>query len=189
MRPLLFLLFLAAAVAQEQINFQVEIDNADPISPNSLSAELTEANLQQATITQTVDQVILIDICQAGTFSVVGATSCTNCPAGTASNTLGADTAMACHACNAGTWANSGFANCSKCVTNHFSPTYKAEIVTRCLTCPPHSTSPIASPQVQSCVCDDGYFQSDNLLPVFDGILVSLGFESAAAVNVPHVSC
>ena len=189
MRTALLLLLAITARAQQQINFEVEIINADPLSPNALSAELTQANLQQATITQSVDQVILVDICASGTFSTPGASECTNCPAGTASPTPGADNAMACHACSAGTWANSGFANCTKCVPNTFSPTYKAENVTRCIHCPPHSTSPIASPQVQSCVCDDGYFQSDNLLPPFDGILLNLGFQGAAAIDLPHVTC
>lgn len=187
--PLFTLVFATLAAAQQQIDVQVVIDNADPLLPEALSAELTQANLAQATITQTVDQVIVVDVCLPGTFSTTGSSACTSCVAGTASPTTGADNAMACHACSAGTWSNVGFANCSSCDANYFSPTYRAENVTRCIHCPPHSASPSASPQVQSCVCDDGYFQSNNLLPVFDGILVSLGFAGAAAINIPHISC
>ena len=179
----------APAAAQQQINVEVVVDKPDPISSTALSAELSEAKLLGGSITQTMDQVIMIDVCDPGSFSATDSVDCTNCPAGTASPTSGADNAMTCHSCSAGSWSGEGSANCTTCGANTFSTTYRAETVATCVQCPAHTTSPGASPQVQSCVCDNSYFQSDNLLPVFDGVLMSLGFDGAAPIDVPHVSC
>ena len=61
--------------------------------------------------------------------------------------------------------------------------------VSQCSSCPSHSTAPVSSDQVEACVCDDAYFMSNNILPSFDGIFASLGFENAASIDVVHVVC
>ena len=91
--------------------------------------------------------------------------------------------------CSAGAWSADGAPNCTNCAANTFSTTYRADTIARCNACPPHSTSPPGSPQVEGCTCDSGFFQSSNLLPVFDGIVVSLGFERVAPVDLAHVVC
>jgi hypothetical protein len=62
------------------------------------------------------------------------------------------------------------------CPANTFSPTYKAGSITQCLACPPDTTSTSGSNNVRSCVCNSGYFVSNNLVSAFDGIISSLGF-------------
>ena len=159
------------------------------ILSNKLSAELTNIHLQQVTITQSIDEAILVDICTPGTYSYAGASACTLCPGGTSSPIEGAQNAMTCHSCSAGTWAANGAPACINCGANTFSTTYMASNFTTCINCPPHSTSPAGSSQVQACVCDNGYFMSNNLLTAFDGILTTLGFDSASGINVPHIVC
>ena len=186
----LILLCLPLALAQQRISVNVDIQRKNStILTNQLSAELTHAHLQQVTITQSIDEAILVDICTPGTYSYAGASACTLCPGGTSSPTEGARNAMACHSCSAGTWANDGAPACINCVANTFSTTYMASNFTTCVNCPPHSTSPAGSSQVQACVCDNGYFMSNNLLTAFDGILTTLGFDSAVSINIPHIVC
>jgi hypothetical protein len=187
---LLLVTFLTFAHAQQQIAVNVNINNKDtPVLANQLSAELTRANLQQVTITQSINEEILVDICTPGTYSYAGASACTNCPSGTSSPIEGATNAMVCHSCSAGTWALGGSPTCTNCRANSFSTTFMASNYTTCVDCPPHSTSPSGSSQVQSCVCDNGYFMSNNLLSPFDSILTTLGFELAGSINVPHIVC
>jgi len=181
---------MSFTLAQQQITVDVDINNKNtPILANQLSAELTRANLQQVTISQSINEEILVDICTPGTYSYAGASACTNCPGGTSSPIEGATNAMVCHSCSAGTWAYDGSSTCSNCVANTFSTTYMASNYTTCVNCPPHSTSPTGSSQVQACVCDNGFFMSNNLLTVFDGILITLGFASASSINIPHIIC
>jgi len=176
--------------AQQQIAVNVNINNKDtPVLANQLSAELTRSNLQQVTITQSINEEILVDICTPGTYSYAGASACTNCPSGTSSPIEGATNAMVCHSCSAGTWALGGSPTCTNCQANTFSTTFMASNYTTCVDCPPHSTSPPGSSQVQACVCDNGYFMSNNLLTPFDSILTTLGFELASNINVPHIIC
>ena len=186
---ILAIFFVASAVAQQQVDVHVDVIVNHTISGNQLSAELTQGGLQQGTITQIIDEEILVDICTPGTYSYAGASACTLCPQGTSSPITGATNAMVCHACSAGTWAGDGSPTCANCVANTFSTIYMASNYTQCTNCPPHSTSPSASSQVQACVCDNGYFMSNNLLTAFDGILTTLGFEGASAINVPHIVC
>ena len=190
--PLIALAIVLAAIpiTHQQVAVDLNIISDTPISTIQLSAELTQAHLQQqVTITQSINEEILVDICTPGTYSYAGASACTLCPSGTSSPVEGAVNAMTCHACSAGTWAADGSSSCANCIANTFSTIYMASNYTQCTNCPPHSTSPTGSSQVQACVCDNGYFMSNNLLTAFDGILTTLGFESASGINVPHIIC
>jgi len=120
---LLLVTYLAFTHAQQQIAVNVNINNKDtPVLANQLSAELTRANLQQVTITQSINEEILVDICTPGTYSYAGASACTNCPSGTSSPIEGATNAMVCHSCSAGTWALGGSPTCTNCQPIHFRP-------------------------------------------------------------------
>ena len=196
-KPVLLLLTAIAATAlADNIIIKVDIIN-DPDSINAFDQSQIASNVAAiggaaaptGTITQSTDQTIFVDLCTEGTFSTPGGTACANCPAGTANPAKGAPNAMSCRPCSAGAWSADGAPNCTNCAANTFSTTYRADTITRCNACPPHSTSPPGSPQVEGCTCDSGFFQSSNLLPVFDGIVVSLGFERVAPVDQAHVVC
>jgi hypothetical protein len=180
---------LAAVPTHQQIAVDLDVVSDNLINTIQLVAEFNQAHLLPGTVTQTIDEEILVDICTPGTYSYAGASACTLCPGGTSSPIEGAKNAMTCHACSAGTWATDGSSACANCVANTFSTIYMASNYTQCTNCPPHSTSPSGSSQVQACVCDNGYFMSNNLLTAFDGILTTLGFEGASGINVPHVVC
>jgi hypothetical protein len=96
---------------------------------------------------------------------------------------------MTCSACSIGSFSAAASSICTDCAINTFSTTYMASNRTQCLVCPPHSTSPTHSNQVQDCVCDRGFFMSDNILTPFDSILEALGFDGALSINIPHVTC
>jgi hypothetical protein len=177
----------------QQVNIKVEIapDNADNItlSDNTLSAELSQANLTQGYIQSIVQQELLVDICSVGTFSSPTGGECVNCPAGTASPVEGASNDMTCAACSAGTFAGIASSACTNCPVNTFSPQYKAASVAECIPCPSDTTSTVGSDNVRSCVCNSGFFVSNNLISPFDGVLSALGFDGAVSINVPHVAC
>jgi len=196
---LCFVLFLVVPFASAQLNIQVSIaGGAQPtIDANSLSNAVSTQGLAgkfQGTITQSSDTILVVDKCSVGTYSsytkiATQSSVCVNCTAGTASNVEGASTPMTCAACNAGSFSGSGAANCTDCPKNTFSTTYMATRLNDCLACPPHSTSPAHSDHVEACVCDDGYFQSNNILTAFDAVLASLAFIGMVSIDIPHLVC
>jgi hypothetical protein len=198
-RPTILLLLIAAtaAFADDQTVLKVAIipdpdSTVGSFDETQIIANVVAiggTNVPTGTIVQSTDQTIFVDLCTEGTFSTPDGAACANCPAGTANPVKGAPNAMACLPCSAGGWSADGASVCTKCVANTFSTTYRAESAGRCVACPPHSTSPPGSPQIEGCTCDGGFFQSSNLLPAFDGVVVSLGFERVAAVDLPHVVC
>ena len=191
----LFLLLLHNCIqpSTQQLNIGVEID-ADTnqnvtLADNSLSAELSQANLTQGYIQSVTQEELIVNICPKGTFSSPGGGACIQCPAGTASPVEGAYNDMTCAACNAGTFAAIESSACTNCPANTFSPQYKASTIEQCRACPPDTTSTVGSDNVRSCVCNSGFFVSNNIIPGFDGVVNSLGFEGAVSINVPHVVC
>jgi hypothetical protein len=194
MKPLHNLLlasFILALIhpSVQQINVNVEIDtvNGSSTLTSNLSPELQQANLTQGYVQSITNTELIVEICPTGTFS--NNAQCVNCPAGTASPVQGASNDMTCAACNAGTFAAAKSSACTNCQANTFSATYKASSSAQCLSCPQSTTSIAGSDNVRSCVCNNGLFVSNNLVPAFDGVSLSLGFEGAAGVNLAHVVC
>jgi hypothetical protein len=178
--------------SMQQVDIKVEIaadSNNVTLVSEELNAELTQANLTQATIQSITQEELLVDICPTGTFSSTTGSECINCPSGTASPVEGAFNDMTCAACSAGTFSATASSVCTSCPVNTFSPTYKAATITQCLACPSDTTSTTGSDNVRSCVCNSGYFVSNNLVSAFDGIIASLGFNGAVSINIPHVVC
>ena len=186
------ILFAIIHPSVQQLNIKVEIaadNNNVTLADNTLSAELSQANLTQGYIQSITQEELLVDICPTGTFSSPTGGACVNCPSGTASPVEGAANDMTCAACNAGTFAAAASSVCTNCPTNTFSPQYKAATISQCLACPSDTTSTVGSDSVRSCVCNSGFFVSNNLVSAFDGITASLGFAGAVSINLPHVVC
>lgn len=176
----------------QQVDIKVEIaadSNNVTLAGESLSAELSQANLTQGYIQSITQEELLVDICQTGTFSSPTGGACVNCPSGTASPVEGASNDMTCAACSAGTFSATASSVCTNCPVNTFSPTYKAAEITQCLACPPDTSSTTGSDNVRSCVCNGGTFVSNNLVSSFDGVISALGFNGAVSINLPHVVC
>ena len=177
---------------QLSINVQIEPDTANmTLEENSLSAELTRANISQGYIQSITQEELVVDICTKGTFSSPTGGLCVDCPAGTASPVEGASNDMTCSGCSAGSFASTASSACTNCPIDTFSPQYKASSVVQCIACPSDTTSSPGSDNVRSCVCNSGFFVSNNLVSGFDGVVAALGFDGAAAVsiNLPHVVC
>ena len=186
------LVFSMIYPSTQQLNIKVEINpetNNLTLADNTLSAELSQANLTQGYIQSITQEELRVDICPTGTFSSQTGGMCVDCPAGTASPVEGAANDMTCGGCSAGTFSAAAASTCQACPVNTFSPQYKATHVTQCLACPQDTTSSTGSDNVRSCVCNGGFFVSNNLLSPFDGVIISLGFDSAASINIPHVMC
>ena len=190
----LFLVCFALLIhsSTQQLNIKVEIaadtDNVT-LADNTLSAELSQANLTQGYIQSITQEELLVDICPTGTFSSPTGGACVNCPSGTASSVEGAPNDMTCAACSAGTFSAPASSVCTNCPINTFSPTYKAATITQCIACPPETTSTTGSDNVRSCACNGGYFVSNNLVSSFDGVIAALGFDGALSIDLPHVVC
>lgn len=190
----LLITFLATMIhpSTQQINIGIQIDAGTQnvsLADNTLSAELSQANLTQGYIQAITQEELVVDICSTGTFSSPNGGACENCPAGTASPVEGAFNDMTCAACHAGTFSGEASSTCTNCPANTFSTQYKASDVTQCIACPSDTTSSEGSGNVRSCVCNNGFFVSNNLLSAFDGVVTSLGFEGAVSIDVPHVVC
>jgi hypothetical protein len=186
----LFALLIHPSVQQLNVKVEIEADKDNiTLADNTLSAELSQANLTQGYVQSITQEQLLVDICPTGTFSSPTGDDCVDCPSGTASPVEGAINDMTCVACNAGTFAATASSACANCPINTFSTRHKAATVSQCLACPPDTTSTVGSDNVRSCVCKSGLFVSNNLVSAFDGITASLGFEGAASINLPHVVC
>lgn len=193
-QALVMLLCLSAMVhpSTQQLNIKVEIEadnNNVTLADNTLSAELSQANLTQGYIQSITQEELLVDICPTGTFSSPGRGECIKCPAGTASPVEGASNDMTCAACNAGTFSGIAASTCTNCPVNTFSTLYKASTISQCIACPSNTASAVGSDNVRACVCNSGFFVSNNLISAFDGVISALGFSGAVSINVPHVAC
>ena len=188
----IFIIFSFIDPSFQQLNIDVQISSDTEnitLADNTLSAELSQANLTQGYIQSVTQQELIVDICSKGTYSAPGGGACIDCPQGTASPVEGASNDMTCGGCSAGTFAASASSACTNCPVNTFSPTYKASSVTQCIACPPDTTSTTGSDNVRSCVCNSGFFVSNNIITGFDGIVTALGFDGATSINVEHVVC
>lgn len=197
----LCILLFHSAAAQLQIDVQIANPSGGTITldPNALNSQASSqgvagafVNVQTDTVTQLVAQQ-----CQPGTFSqtttVNGVTTqtCVNCAAGTASTAIGASDASTCVPCTTGAFAIERSSVCTDCAANTFSVTPAGPSPSVCLQCPPYTTSPVHSNSVDNCICNAGYFQSDNVLKAFPyaAVPISLGFEGAAGIDFSHVLC
>lgn len=176
----------------QQLNIKVEIKgDADNITleDNTLSAELSQANLTQGYIQSISQAELMVNICPTGTYSLPNTGECIDCPAGTASPVEGAANDMTCAACGAGTFAKAAASVCTNCPVHTFSTLYKASSKSQCIACPTNTTSAVGSGNVRACVCNSGFFVSNNLVSAFDGVIDTLGFDGAISIDLPHVAC
>ena len=178
----------------QQINIKVDIDSISGNLTNStlselIIPELLQANLTKGYVQSITHEELVVNLCPTGTFSSAERDACVQCPSGTSSPVTGASNDMTCRACSAGTFSGVASSACANCPANSFSPVYKATDSTQCTACPSNTKSTAGSDNVRACVCDSGFFVSNNLVSSFDGIVSTLGFEGAAAINLPHVVC
>jgi hypothetical protein len=196
------LLFPSKSLGQ-QIGLDVQIVNSDgsQISLDTDSLNTAASSQGAAGSFVNVDSSPETQLsalqCQQGTFSQkiisngITTQTCVSCSAGTASAAVGASDASTCAPCTTGSFAIEKAATCTDCASNTFSITPAGPSPSVCLQCPPHTTSPTHSNSVDNCVCDAGYFQSDNVLKAFPyaAVPISLGFEGTIGINFPHVQC
>ena len=148
-------------------------------------------------IQQTVDTQLQAEQCPTGTFSSINTVNgivtqtCTPCAAGTASSVRGASDSSTCIPCSTGSFSLTQASVCIDCAANTFSVTPAAPSPSSCLQCPPSTTSPSHSSAVEMCVCDAGYFISDNVLNTFpyNAIPITVPFIGASSINLAHVTC
>jgi hypothetical protein len=187
---LIIVSFVDPSFQQLNINVQISSDSENTtLADNTLSAELSQANLTQGYIQSITQEELIVDICSKGTYSAPVGGVCIDCPLGTASPVEGASNDMTCSGCSAGTFAAAASSACTNCPANTFSPMYKASSIVQCIACPPDTTSTTGSDNVRSCVCDSGFFVSNNIISGFDGIVTALGFGGATSINIEHVVC
>ena len=191
--------------AQITVNVQISPD------PNNLNAPppvldlntlVTGGNQQgltgfQGVSSGTVDVQLVAQMCGPGTYSQLSG-SCLPCPAGTASAASGASDPSTCIPCPTGAYASAGSSVCVDCRPNTFSVVPLAPDITVCQACPVQSSSNAESDNVDQCVCNSGFFLSDNILSVSNGLTYddvsqgisnTLAFSSLVSIDVAHVTC
>jgi len=194
------LLLTPTARGQVEVQFKIKNPNAGPnsttIDSNALSDLIKKegATIQFTGISQKVDTFLNAQECPKGTFSEStsdGSQICQKCPAGTASLNPGASSIAACIPCSAGSFSLEKAAECTDCAANTFSFIQAAPAPSYCLRCPRNTTSPVHSSSVQMCICDPGFFLSDNLMHAYpyDAAPITLSLAGIASINIPHVSC
>jgi hypothetical protein len=199
-RQLILYLLYCASVAFGQITVDFKIlPNAGQnvtIDPGTLANYVKQSGsvIQFSGISQTVDTFLSAQQCPTGTFSSVtstGAQTCEKCPAGTASPTLGASSIAACLPCSTGSFSLEQASVCTDCTVNTFSVTPAAPSQTYCMKCPQNTTSPVHSSAVEMCVCNPGFFLSDNVMNAYpyDAVPITMPLTGIMSINVPHVSC
>ena len=198
-----FIMLLLPSLAYAQIAVDVQISANGLGQPPTL--DLNNLNQQgvngiSGVVPGTVDTILVAEQCGQGTFSGIeaetGSQVCIPCPAGTASPVFGASDPSTCHPCSTGAYAALQSSACTNCNANTFSVTPMASSVGSCLACPPHTTSNSVSDSVEDCVCNPGYFLSDNVISIANGLTYdyippgisdSLQFKSAVSIDVVHV--
>ena len=198
-------LMLAASSINAQITVNVQILPSDPSAPPPVLDLSTLVNSGGAQVltgfpgvnSGTVDVQLYAQMCTPGTYSQQSG-SCIPCPAGTASSASGASDPSTCIPCPTGSYAAAGSSVCIDCVANTFSVIPLAPDITVCQACPPQTTSGVVSDNVDQCICNSGYFLSDNILSVSNGLTYdavsqgvanTLAFISLVSIDVPHVTC
>jgi hypothetical protein len=199
-RQLILCLLYCVATALGQITVDFKIlpgpDQNVTIDPNTLANYVKQSGsvIQFSGMSQKVDTFLSAQQCPTGTFSAVtptGAQTCEKCPAGTASPTLGASSIAACIPCSTGTFSLEQASVCTDCTVNTFSVTPAAPSREFCMRCPTNTTSPVRSSAIEMCVCDPGFFLSDNLMHAYpyDAVPITMPLTGIMSINVPHVSC
>ena len=198
------LLLALAANSHAQIAVQVQIlpDPTKPpvsLDPSALSAIAANQGIAgfSGVLSQTVDTQLVAEQCPPGTYSAlqtvnqVATQVCVSCPAGTASSVSGASDPSTCVACVTGAYALVGASACTDCPANTFSVTPQAPGPAACIACPRNTTSPARSDSVDKCVCNNGFFTSQNVLSAlpYDAVPLSLPFVNAAPINYAHATC
>jgi len=203
MHPCVLMAVLASLVFIPEISAQISIDvNIAPTpGQNTPTLDLNTLNQQglngiSGVVPGTVDTQLVVQQCGKGTYSLNQ--ECIPCSAGTSSQAVGASDPATCVPCGTGAYAPQQSSVCTNCVVNTFSVTPMAASVSSCLACPPHTTSGVKSDSVEDCICNPGYFLSDNILSVSNGLTYdyippgvsdSLAFLSAVSIDVPSVNC
>ena len=206
LNSLAFLLLTMCSVnAQITVNVQISPDpnnlNAPPpvLDLNTLVSGGNQQGLTgfQGVSSGTVDVQLVAQMCGPGTYSQLSG-SCLQCPAGTASAASGASDPSTCIPCPTGAYASAGSSVCVDCRPNTFSVVPLAPDITVCQACPVQSSSNAESDNVDQCVCNSGFFLSDNILSVSNGLTYdavsqgianTLAFSSLVSIDVPHVTC
>ena len=189
---------VSSALGQITVDFKIlpSTDQNVTIDPSTLSNYIKQSGsvIQFSGISQTVDTLLSAQQCPTGTFSSVtstGAQTCQKCPAGTASPVLGASSIATCIPCSTGSFSLEQASVCTDCTVNTFSVTPAAPSQTYCMKCPQNTTSPVHSSAVEMCVCNPGFFLSDNVMNAYpyDAVPITMPLTGIVSINVPHVSC
>jgi hypothetical protein len=181
----------AQIIIDTKILGAASIPSSDTLNQNFQNASLPPAsNIQSQQSNE-----IIVQVCQPGTFAEGNASSCSACPAGTASNITASTSHTNCQTCSAGSWALQQAATCSLCTPNTFSPSFGAINASTCLGCPANSNSTYGTSTILNCLCADSYFYPGNSLQVLDPpatvqfpAWTSLALD-AIVLDAPHLSC
>ena len=197
---ILFLLFCAPFTQGDQVSvdFQILPNSGQnvTIDDKTLSNYIQQSGsvIQFSSFSQTVETQLSALQCPTGTYSSTtasGGQTCQKCPAGTASPYLGASNAASCAPCSTGSFSLEQASVCTDCTLNTFSVTPSAPSISYCMKCPSNTTSPVHSSAVEMCVCNPGFFVSDNVMLTlpYDAVPISMPLTGIVNTNVPHVSC
>jgi hypothetical protein len=205
------MMLVLLALTLHSINAQITVDVQILPDPNNINSPPPVLNLDtlvsnggsqgltgfQGVNAGTVDVQLYAQMCAPGTYSQLSG-ACIPCPAGTASATNGASDPSTCIPCPTGAYASAGSSVCTDCRPNTFSVVPLAPDITVCQTCPIYTSSNAESDNVDQCVCNSGYFLSDNILSVSNGLTYdavsqgianTLAFSSLVSIDVAHVTC
>lgn len=200
----MFLVLIALGPSAAQIAVQVQImpdptKPTVPLDPTALGNIAASQGIAgfSGVLSQTVDTQLVAEKCPAGTYSAlqiinsVSTQVCVSCPAGTASAVSGASDPSTCVACVTGAYALPGASTCTDCPPNTFSVTPLAAGPTACIACPSNTTSPARSDSIDKCVCNNGFFSSQNLLDAvpYNAVPLRLSFTGVSAIDYAHVTC
>ena len=104
---------------------------------------------------------VQVEACQAGSFSLDDAQTCTLCSMGKYSGATTAVSSATCVSCGAGKYQNITGATregqCQNCPPNTYFTGTSGESLSVCVPCPAFSGSFSGSGLLQSCVCSPGY--------------------------------
>lgn len=182
--------------AMPQIIIKTRIEGADSLPSDKLNENLQNASLPPAgNVISVTSAEVIVRNCGTGTYAEGNASSCTSCPAGTASNVTAANSLQMCQLCSAGTWSAQTAALCSQCGVGTFSTSYGAVNSSTCRTCPIHSTSSLGTTTPLNCLCADSFFYNGNTIEPLDP-LSSVQFAAwtsltpdTVVLDTPHLAC
>lgn len=191
----LVLVCLGTVQAQITINTQI-VGGSGSLDQGSVNTNLQQSSLPAAgSLSSSISNEIVIEVCKPGTYTEGGASTCMNCPAGTASPLTASTSHTNCQTCSAGAWALTASSRCTLCGVGTFSPNPGALNSSACLACPPNSNSSTGTDTIGNCLCNDRYFLPNNVLGPLDplsgvqfGTFASLPPQTIV-LDVPHVTC